>query len=72
MPGSPALGLAPIPVLRTCLLSGGQFRPKSVAVDAVAKAIFAGFADAITKAGAASGIMLIEFENGGGEFAAIA
>jgi hypothetical protein len=68
----PALGLAPIPVLRTCLLSGGQFRPQSVAVDAVAKAIFAGFTDAIAKAGSASGITLIEFENGGGEFAVIA
>ena len=68
----PALGLAPIPVLRTCLLSGGIFRPQSVAVDTVAKAIFEGFTDAIAKAGTASGITLIEFESGGGEFAAIA
>lgn len=62
-------GLEPITELRTCLFSGGAFRKQSVSPDLVAGAVFAGFEQAL--AGGRSGLALVEFENGQGEFAAL-
>lgn len=70
----PALGLAPIPVLRMCSLGGKIFRKTGVGTPDLANAIFAGVADALTtltKAGTAHGIVLVEFENGDHGFDAL-
>lgn len=67
----PALALAPIPVLRMCLISGSIFRPSGVPVALIATAIFDGLARGLVAAGAAGGITLVEFENGDGGFAAL-
>jgi hypothetical protein len=67
----PALSLEPIPVLRMCLISGSIFRPKSVPVADVAKAVYQGILQGLVAAGAGCGIDLVEFENGSGGFNAI-
>lgn len=70
----PALGLLPIPTLRICALGGKIFRMLGVTSDEVALAIFAGVGaalDALTKAGTAHGIALVEFENGDHGFDAL-
>lgn len=70
----PTLGLSPIPVLRMCSLGGKIFRKSGVSTDDLAKAIFAGVADALTaltKTGTAHGITLVEFENGDHGFDAL-
>jgi hypothetical protein len=70
----PTLLLSPIPVLRMCSLGGKIFRRAGVATSDLANAIFAGVADALTaltKAGTAHGITLVEFENGDHGFDAL-
>ncbi len=67
----PELGLELVTVLRTCLFSGGAFRPASLAPSDVAKAIYAGFASALVAVGKAGGIDCVELESANGEFAAI-
>jgi hypothetical protein len=63
------LGLGPIGKLRMCLFSGGQFiRPSLVPAD-VAKANFTGICNGLTAG--PSGIDVVEFENGQGEFSSL-
>ncbi len=63
--------LKPVPVLRTCLFSGGQFRAPNVKKEDVASRIFAGFSAALRTANG-GGISLVEFESANGEFAVVA
>lgn len=63
----PALNLVPIPTLRMCSLGGKIFRMTGVTTPQLAMAIFNGVTaalDALSKAGNAHGITLVEFENG--------
>jgi hypothetical protein len=62
--------LKPVPVLRTCLFSGGQFCPAKVKSGEVAARIFNGFATGL-KATNCGGIDLVEFESANGEFASV-
>ena len=55
--------------LRVCLLSGGQFRRPTTTVDQVAQSIFDGLSDIISKGN--SGLELVEFESGNGEFSGL-
>ncbi len=64
-------GLSAIPVLRTCLYSSSGYKRTSVTRDAVALAVYAGFDAQLLATGASSGIQMVEFENGAGEFSAV-
>ena len=64
-------GLNAIPVLRTCLYSSSGYKRTSVTRDAVALAVYAGFDTQLLVTGASSGIQMVEFENGAGEFSAV-
>jgi hypothetical protein len=70
VPADTTKSLKAVPVLRTCLFSGGQFRPQNVKKDDVAGRIFNGFAKAL-KATNGGGITLIEFESANAEFASV-
>jgi len=63
----PALKLKRITVLRTCLFSGGQYRPASLRPEAVARAIHEGFGASLKAE--AGGITLVEYEDAEGHFA---
>ena len=64
-------GLNAIPVLRTCLYSSSGYKRPTVTRDAVALAVYSGFDTQLLAAGTASGIQMVEFENGAGEFDAV-
>ena len=64
-------GLAAIPVLRNCLYSSSGYKRPTVSRDAVALAVYTGFDTQLLATGATSGIAMIEFENGAGEFDAV-
>jgi hypothetical protein len=64
-------GLQSIPVLRTCLYSSSGYKRATVTRDQVALAVYGGFNTQLLAAGAASGIQMVEFENGAGEFSAV-
>lgn len=64
-------GLNIIPVLRTCLYSSSGYKRPTVTRDQVALALYAGFDTQLHASGASSGIQMVEFENGAGEFDAI-
>lgn len=62
-------GCPPITDLRSCLFSGGQFRHPRASVDDVARTIAQGFDEAAGNR--TTGLALIEFESGTGEFSAL-
>ena len=71
VPAHASLNLATVSVLRTCLYSSGGYKRTGVQGSDVAKALYTGFASALTAAGKAAGIDLVQFENGDHEFDSI-